>query len=114
MRPAAIPGVFQGDGASYQVEVDPRLYSLDAIKKTVYRLASRTAGMLSEQGDRIRVSFSFPEGTTEEAAQEAMREFCVCLLDEDLRETITRQTAARRDILLAHAFSKANLSPEAL
>lgn len=110
MAPSLFPGVLEGENG-YELEIDSGAYSLDAIKKALYRVAAHSVGLITQTKGRVRVSFAFSEGTSAQTARAALRQFCVCLGDEDLRESIARQTAARRDILLAHAFSRADLAP---
>jgi His-Xaa-Ser system protein HxsD len=43
---------------------------------------------------------------------EILRDFFQELLDQDLRETIARETQQARSVILAHAFSRTSLLDE--
>jgi His-Xaa-Ser system protein HxsD len=103
------------DGA-IQVVLDLRVYRLIAIQKTAYRLADRVtvvlgviAGELAPGGDQLPATLQFKPGTSEAAAREVARQFYQELLDQELREQIADQTNAVRTLILAHAFSNADL-----
>ena len=97
------------DGAIGLV-IDVRVYRLGAVKKTAYRLADRCTAIIGAlDGDLLPVSLRFKAGTTEASAREAARAFFQELLDQELREQIAEETNAVRTLILAHAFSKADL-----
>mgnify|MGYP001558473760 CR=1 FL=1 len=90
--------------------LDTRVYRLVAMKKAAYRMASRCTAVFREvDANLVSASFSFPPGTSEASATEAVRLFQQELLDEDLRETLREQTDPLRSLILAHAFSKTDL-----
>ncbi|HEU4729831.1 MAG TPA: His-Xaa-Ser system protein HxsD [Kofleriaceae bacterium] len=97
------------DGA-LDLVLDLRVYRLSAIKKAAYRFANRfTAVLGSPADDRLPVSLRFGPGATEGAAREVARQFYQELLDQELREHIADETGAVRTLILAHAFSNADL-----
>ncbi len=57
----------------------------------------------------VEVSFRFKTGASEEAQEEGVRLFFQELLDQELREQIADETTPLRTLILAHAFSKADL-----
>ena len=106
----ASPTEFIFSDNSIQVGIDVRVHSLSAVKKTAYRLADRSTVVLGSIADEILpVTFRFRPSTAEATAQETVRLFFQELLDQDLREEIGEQTAPLRSLILAHAFSNADL-----
>jgi His-Xaa-Ser system protein HxsD len=90
--------------------LDLRSYRLVAIKKAAYRFADRFTAMLgSPEHDRLPVSLRFKPNISPPVAREATREFFQELLDQELREQIAEETNAVRTLILAHAFSNADL-----
>ncbi len=90
--------------------LDLRAYRLSAVKKAAYRFAARfTAVFGSPDQDRLPVSLRFQASVTESAAREVTRQFFQELLDQELREHIADETNAVRTLILAHAFSNADL-----
>jgi His-Xaa-Ser system protein HxsD len=97
------------DGA-IGVVLDLRVYRLAAIKKAAYRFADRFTAILgSPDQDRLAVSLRFKANVAEDAAREVTRQFFQELLDQELREHIADETNAVRTLILAHAFSNADL-----
>jgi His-Xaa-Ser system protein HxsD len=48
-------------------------------------------------------------GTSESAAMEVVRQFLQEVLDQELREQVSEETAPLRALILAQAFSKSDL-----
>lgn len=81
-----------------------------AVKKAAYRVAQRcTITLGTPAGDMLPLTFAFRPGTSETAADEAVRLFHQELLDEELRAAIHEETDSLRALILAHTFSRANL-----
>jgi His-Xaa-Ser system protein HxsD len=90
--------------------IDVRVYRLAAVKKAAYRLADRCTAVIGSPDDHLLpVSLRFKPGTAEAAARETARAFFQELLDQELREQIAEETDSIRTLILAHAFSKADL-----
>lgn len=101
---------FQFVNGAISVVIDTRLYRAVAIKKTAYRLADRCTAVIGPLTEPlVSVSLHFKAGTYEIAALETARAFYQELLDQELREQIAEETNAVRTLILAHAFSKADL-----
>jgi His-Xaa-Ser system protein HxsD len=97
------------DGA-IALMIDVRVYRLTAVKKTAYRLADRCTAVIGALADPlVPVTLRFKPGTTEAGARETARLFFQELLDQELREHIADETSAVRTLILAHAFSRADL-----
>lgn len=93
--------------------LDLRLYRLSAIQKAAYRLAAKfTVAMCEIRGDSLSVMLLFPSGSRERDVAEAMNLFFRELLDQELREKLGEETAPVRTLLLAHAFSRADVAKE--
>ena len=92
------------------MSIDTRVYRVDAVKKAAYRVADKcTIALGIPEHELLPLHVSFHPGTTDEAADEAIRLFHQELLDEDLRATIHEETDALRALILAQAFSRASL-----
>lgn len=92
------------------MNIDTRVYRVAAVKKAAYRVAHKcTIALGSPSHELLPLSFTFRPGTTEVAADEAVRLFHQELLDEELRETIHEETDALRALILAQAFSRTSL-----
>jgi His-Xaa-Ser system protein HxsD len=90
--------------------LDLRSYRLTAIKKATYRFADRfTAVLGSPEQDRLPVSLRFRTNISPATAREATCAFFQELLDQELREQIAEETNPIRTLILAHAFSNADL-----
>jgi len=97
------------DGA-IALMIDVRVYRLTAVKKAAYRMADRCTAVIGELADPlVPVRLCFKPGTTESSGLETARLFFQELLDQELREQIADETSAVRTLILAHAFSKADL-----
>jgi His-Xaa-Ser system protein HxsD len=97
------------DGA-ISVDLDLRVYRLTAIKKAAYRFADRfTAVIGTAVQDQLPVSLYFKPSTSAPIAREVTRQFFQELLDQELREQIAEETNAVRTLILAHAFSHADI-----
>lgn len=98
------------DGENMVLSVDTRIYSLDAIKKTAYKFAAVTSVVLEPNADgTVAVLFNFDGAHRKSDPDRVIADFCNELLDQDLRETIKRETAPIRNLILAHAFSRSSL-----
>lgn len=97
-------------GRGIDATIDLRTYSLDAVKRTAYRVAERCTVVLGDrQGDSLALTFMFRPSTTEHAASEAVRSFYQELLDESLRDELRNKTDALRSLIMAHTFSRTDL-----
>jgi His-Xaa-Ser system protein HxsD len=97
------------DGA-IALMIDERVYRLSAVKKAAYRMADRCTAVIGAPADPlVPLTLRFKPGTTDSGAREAARLFFQELLDQELREQIADETNAMRTLILAHAFSKADL-----
>lgn len=97
------------DKEEHRLLVDTKVYSLEAIKKAAYKLASKSA-ILITLGEGTSVSLLFnPARRGSSIPEDVVSEFCIELLDQDLREIVKRETTPVRNLILAHAFSRTSL-----
>lgn len=87
------------------IEFDGAVYQLDAIKKAAYRFSDRFSPEISVDGKRIVCSLSFPPNTPAALVASLVSEFRKEVLDQDLRQSVAKETAALRNAVLALAFA---------
>ena len=94
------------------LELDSTVYSVEAVAKTAYRLADVGVFQIehSSTGQLRVVIQKCSAGDTMECYAHLKREFLTELTDQLLRERIAVQTEARRNLILAHAYSSSSLS----
>ncbi len=88
---------------------DATLYSAEAIKKAAYRSINRFAVNIAREGNEIKCSLTFKDSATESQIKFYIDEFRKEVLDQDLRESIKKETEGVRNLILAHTFSKTGL-----
>jgi His-Xaa-Ser system protein HxsD len=91
------------------ITFDATVYSVDAIKKAAYRSINRFAVNITKEGNEIKCSLTFKESATEPQVKIYLDEFKKEVLDQDLRESIKKETEGVRNLILAHTFSKTGL-----
>jgi len=89
-----------------------RTFSLDTVKKTCYRFASKHVEHMESDECEARVRFAFPSTVSEEQATEVLKQFNDDLLDQDLRESVATRTESVRTLILANAFANSDLADE--
>ena len=88
---------------------DANIYSIDAIKKACYRNINRFAVNISIEEDTINCNITFKNTVTESQIKIYLDDFMKEVLDQDLRESIKKETEGVRNLILAHTFSKTGL-----
>jgi His-Xaa-Ser system protein HxsD len=88
---------------------DEKIYSIEALKKAAYKGIAHYSVVIKKEGAQFECLFSFPENTTSEKISKYLDEYKKEVLDQDLRETIKKETEGVRNLILAHAFSKTGL-----
>ncbi len=88
---------------------DSNVFSLDVIKKALYRFADQCSFDILLTDKQIEVMLHFPAP----ASQSTINDLCFRIrnevLDQDLRDTISKDTANIRILILANAFSNTGL-----
>jgi His-Xaa-Ser system protein HxsD len=87
-------------------------YSVNALRKAAYRLAARCTIVIqdSRDPDRVEVEFRFGRDSTDEDVADVTNQFFRDATDYELRDRISTETAAVRNLILAHAFSRTRFS----
>lgn len=88
---------------------DANVYSADAIKRAAYRSISKFAINIVNDSGNIKCYLTFKATTTESEIKSYVDEFKKEVLDQDLRESIKKETEGIRNLILAHTFSKTGL-----
>lgn len=100
------------DGQFFCIKVSLTIYQKETILKAAYQFTNTCYIHIDPIGEEtclIRVRAK-EQGMSSEALA---REFCNALIDQELRATISQQTEAVRNLIMAHAFSEtALIEPE--
>lgn len=91
------------------VSFDASVYSADSIKKAAYTVAAQAAVDIRRVGADWECELHFLKPTPPAMIQEAVANFRVEVLDQDLRASIAEETREVRNAILAVAFSKTGL-----
>lgn len=96
----------------FALTLDSNVFCLAAVKKAAYRYMHSLAADISVRGNEVRCVLHFRPTLSEAEREQLVHEFRKEVLDQDLRERLKAETEAVRNLILAHAFSKAGLSDE--
>ncbi len=99
----------KGNAHTAIVTFDTNIFTVETVKKAAYRCLDRVTVDFHIDGSILTCLLSFPEGLSETERDLAIRDLKNEVLDQDLRERIKAETAAIRNLILAHAFSKTGL-----
>ena len=92
---------------SISISVDLDIYSQMAVKKACYRIADQAVTELTlEDEGRMLVGIS---AIGDQSADQLKNRFLQELLDQDLRETVAKETNPVRNLIMAHALSRVPL-----
>ncbi len=109
-RPTDIRPFGANEGKQMEIgfTVDLRVYSLEALKKAMYALGRVCTAQISLLDDvRANVALNPLPGELDASALEGY--FWQEILDQDLRESVGRETSLVRNLIMAHALSKVPL-----
>jgi His-Xaa-Ser system protein HxsD len=95
--------------ATSAVRFDATVYSQDTIKKAAYRFLASFVTEITRDADAWLCTLHFQTPLASDEQTRWIRELRAEVLDQDLRETIGRETAAVRNAVLALAFSRTDL-----
>lgn len=87
----------------FELTFDARVFSLDTVKRALYRNADIGTFDVCLSKDTIHVTFKGTDGET------LLGKIKRDVLDQDLRESIAKETTAIRTLILANAFSNSGL-----
>src|SRR2546426_917656 len=91
------------------VTFDANVYSIVAVKKAAYRFLHAFSAEISTEGPNIKCGMSFLSELSTESITSIIADFKKEVLDQDLRESLKRETEQVRNLILAHAFSKTGI-----
>lgn len=102
----------RGNGAELEIRISADLYSVDTVKRAAYRLIDRASADIRPDGSWLVCRLLPIAQLTDEDAKKLERDFHAEILDQDLRQTIGKETEAIRNAILAFAFSRTGLQSE--
>ena len=91
------------------VSFDIAAFSLETVKRAAYRYINRFAAEICVEGGKVICVLTYPPNTTNASAIKYVADFRKEVLDRDLRQSISEETAPMRNAILALAFSKTKL-----
>ena len=98
--------------SSVTISFSSKAFGLETVKKAAYRFSDVGAPEIVPDGDQIHCKISFHEPQLDADARRISSELKLEVLDQDLRRSISDETAPLRNAILAHAFSKSGLQEE--
>jgi His-Xaa-Ser system protein HxsD len=87
----------------YELNFDVRVFSLDTIKRALYRFSDKCSFDLQLKDNDITVKIK--TNANDDLLSKIKNE----VLDQDLRDTLFKETANIRALILANAFSNTGL-----
>jgi len=95
-------------------EINLRVISLEALKKSCYRFSDSYYYNLSitDSGKTANVIFRVPESFSDHDKQELLQRFNRDALDQELREVVFQKTETVRNLILMNAFANTDLVEE--
>lgn len=98
--------------AGASVSFSSKVYDLSTVKKAAYRFSDIFAADIRFDGEDTVCMLSFDSPRSASEVQQIINDFKTEVLDQDLRRSISEETAPIRNAILAHAFSKTGLQRE--
>lgn len=95
------------DNAS--VTFDAKVHSVLSVKKAAYKYIARFASDITTDDTTILCRLTFTPPPSHSTVDHLIAEFKKEALDQSLREQLSRETKAIRNLILAHAFSQSGL-----
>jgi His-Xaa-Ser system protein HxsD len=97
------------DAIHVKLSFDSNVFYLDTIKRALYRFADRCSFDVQLADKQTKVTMHVPANISELAIDDLCSRIRNEVLDQDLRDTISRETANIRTLILANAFSNTGL-----
>ncbi len=91
------------------VKFDKKVYGLNGLRKAAYKYIDRVSANIADKEDSYEIELRFTKEISKEAQEHFINEFTKEVLDQDLRESIKKETEGYRNLILAHVFSKTSL-----
>jgi len=95
-----------------EVFFDINVYKLDVIKNASYRFTDKFSINFRLDSSQVICELNFLDKKSKEFIDQAVNDFKSEVLDQDLREKISKETETVRNLILAHAFSRTSLIKE--
>lgn len=95
------------EGRDRLARIDLKIYSLEAVLKSAYRFTGRCYLHLQQSGSAVEVRMRPKQEQMDPDVP--VREFLNDLLDQRLRSVLAEETAPVRNLIMAHALSRADL-----
>lgn len=93
------------------MEVDVGVYGLDAIRKVAHKFTDRCFIHLHHRNEQT-IEVRFQAKSAQVPLDSIAGEFCNEILDQRLREIVARESEPVRNLVLAHALSRVDLTAE--
>jgi His-Xaa-Ser system protein HxsD len=94
---------------SVELRFDRAVFALDTVKRALYRLAHMASFDIQADEQDITVILYPTMPVSDEAAETLCARIRQEVLDQDLRDTLSKETANLRNLILANAFSRSGL-----
>jgi His-Xaa-Ser system protein HxsD len=88
---------------THELNFDVRVFSLDTVKRALYRFSDKCSFDIQLKDNNITVTLHVK--TDEDLTSKIKNE----VLDQDLRDALSKETANIRTLILANAFSNTGL-----
>jgi His-Xaa-Ser system protein HxsD len=79
------------------------------VKKAAYKYIKTFSADITANGSLINCALRFAEALKADEIERIVADFRKEVLDQDLRESLKKETEQVRNLILAHAFSKTAL-----
>jgi His-Xaa-Ser system protein HxsD len=97
------------DALRMRVSISPRVYSIESVKRAAYKFTDVIYIDISATDSEIICDVKSKADISESAFASVIEEFRNEVLDQDLRESISRETSDIRNVILSYVFSKTSL-----
>lgn len=97
------------DATHIELFFDEGVFPLDTIKRALYRFADRCSFDVHTSDKQIKIELHVAPNPSQLAVDELCSRIRNEVLDQDLRDTISKETANIRTLILANAFSHTGL-----
>jgi len=91
------------------VSFSTAVFCTAAVKKAAYRYINEFSVEINDREHVIECTLIFPVKQNADDIERLVSEFRKEVLDQDLRESLKKETEKVRNLILAHAFSKTAL-----
>jgi His-Xaa-Ser system protein HxsD len=107
IEPQFLPFIDKG---TLSIKFDSSIHTMSSIKKACYKFINQFGVKFNETGSGlIEVTFTSISPIDDKALKEISCEIQNEVLDQDLREEISKETENIRNLILAQAFSNTSL-----